>query len=44
MGKYLFPGDLIVYLNGMMLDLGDMSAPWRNHHEASVMSDALIEL
>ena len=36
MGEYLFPGDLafVVYRNGMTLDLGDLSALWRNHHEA----------
>jgi hypothetical protein len=35
-GEYLFPCDLafIVYRNGMTLDLGDLSALWRNHHEA----------
>ena len=35
MGEYLFPGDLafVVYRNGMTLDLGDLSALWRNHHE-----------
>lgn len=35
-GEYLFPCDLsfMVYRNGMTLDLGDMSALWRNHHEA----------
>jgi hypothetical protein len=36
MGEYLFPSDLafVVYRNGMTLDLGDLSALWRNHHEA----------
>lgn len=36
MGEYLFPCDLafVVYRNGMTLDLGDLSALWRNHHEA----------
>jgi hypothetical protein len=36
MGEYLFPCDLafVVYRNGMTLDLGDISALWRNHHEA----------
>lgn len=36
MGEYLFPCDLafVIYRNGMTLDLGDMSALWRNHHEA----------
>jgi hypothetical protein len=36
MGEYLFPADLafVVYRNGMTLDLGDLSALWRNHHEA----------
>jgi hypothetical protein len=35
-GEYLFPSDLgfVVYRNGMTLDLGDLSALWRNHHEA----------
>jgi hypothetical protein len=35
-GEYLFPADLgfVVYRNGMTLDLGDLSALWRNHHEA----------
>lgn len=35
-GEYLFPCDLgfVVYRNGMTLDLGDLSALWRNHHEA----------
>lgn len=35
MGEYLFPCDLafVVYRNGMTLDLGDLSALWRNHHE-----------
>jgi hypothetical protein len=32
MGEYLFPCDLafVVYRNGMTLDLGDLSALWRN--------------
>jgi hypothetical protein len=36
MGEYLFPCDLafVVYRSGMTLDLGDLSALWRNHHEA----------
>jgi hypothetical protein len=36
MGEYLFPCDLafVIYRNGMTLDLGDMSALWRNHYEA----------
>jgi hypothetical protein len=36
MGEYLFPSDLafVVYRNGMTMDLGDLSALWRNHHEA----------
>jgi hypothetical protein len=36
MGEYLFPADLafVVYRNGMTLDLGDLSALWRNHYEA----------
>jgi hypothetical protein len=35
-GEYLFPCDLgfVVYRNGMTIDLGDLSALWRNHHEA----------
>ena len=35
-GEYLFPCDLgfVVYRNGMTLDLGDLSALCRNHHEA----------
>jgi hypothetical protein len=34
-GEYLFPCDLsfVVYRNGMTLDLGDLSALWRNHNE-----------
>lgn len=36
MGEYIFPCDLgfIVYRNGMTLDLGDLSALWRNHYQA----------
>jgi hypothetical protein len=36
MGEYIFQCDLafVVYRNGMTLDLGDLSALWRNHHEA----------
>jgi hypothetical protein len=36
MGEYLFPCDLsfVIYRNGMTLDLGDLSALWRNHYEA----------
>ncbi|MEY9136477.1 hypothetical protein ACVMII_005372 [Bradyrhizobium diazoefficiens] len=36
MGEYIFPCDLafVVYRNGMTLDLGDLSALWRNHYQA----------
>lgn len=36
MGEYIFPSDLafVVYRNGMTLDLGDLSALWRNHYQA----------
>jgi hypothetical protein len=36
MGEYLFPANLgfVIYRNGMTMDLGDLSALWRNHHEA----------
>jgi hypothetical protein len=36
MGEYIFPGNLafVIYRNGMTLDLGDLSALWRNHYHA----------